>query len=92
MRIEQHQQGTRYYFPEISETFYLGNRQAMVVYLRISGKKTKEVAEITGLSIRTIESYLYNVKDKSPFDTLKEAIEIIKKTDFIKQANFKFNN
>lgn len=92
MEIKNYKTGDRYYLKEISDTFYLGNREAQVIYLRILGKKNKQISEIMKLSKRTIEAYIVNIKNKSPFHKSKELINAIKKTDFMKAINFKFNN
>lgn len=59
--------------PEIHPNF--SHRQLQCAKLLIRGKTTREIANVLGLSARTVESYINNIKLKLNVDTKSEVIE-----------------
>ncbi|CAM2944449.1 transcriptional regulator LuxR [Legionella steigerwaltii] len=57
------------------ENIYLSRREKECLQFLIRGKNTREVAQILGLSKRTVEHYLENIKNKMSVNTKSELIE-----------------
>lgn len=53
----------------------LSVRQRQILYYVILGKYSKEIAKILGLSYRTIQHYVENIKIKMNVDSRSELIE-----------------
>lgn len=72
-----------YYIEEGNTELYLTMREAQVVLLSMMGKTAKEVSRRLGISFRTVEYYLENVKRKLDCDSKREAINRLLCSNFL---------
>lgn len=70
----------QYYFSDEYERFGLTKREAQCLFFIIRGKTAKYIASVLDLSIRTVEAYIQNIKDKldcrNKSNLIDKAIEI----------------
>lgn len=64
-------------------TIYFGPREVQCMALILEGKATKAIAEYLDLSPRTVEFYLFNIRNKLAARTKKELIQRVLETDFL---------
>jgi len=65
----------RFKFSSNSKELFFTKREFEVLSLYAKGKSAKEVAEILQISSRTVETYLYNVKNRSGMFTTGQLID-----------------
>jgi DNA-binding CsgD family transcriptional regulator len=63
---------------------YFTQREAETMALVMRGKKGDDIADILGLSPRTIEYYLERMREKLEADTKFELIDVVLTSDFPK--------
>lgn len=72
----------RVYLGDQYPDVYLTTRQAECVYYLMLYRRRKYIAEQLGISIRTVDCYLNEVKAKINSHNLRELLSTIRKTDF----------
>ncbi len=65
-------------------------REAQVMVLIMEGYTNKESADMLGLSPRTTEFYIRNMRKKIGAESKPQLIEAIAKTDFMSNVDFSF--
>jgi len=73
-----------------SDGHQLSRREKDVLKHLLLGKSARVIGELLGISQRTVESYIDNIKRKFQCKTKSEVIEIAMK-DLLKNSDFKFN-
>ena len=78
----------RYYLGKKYPQVYFTRREAECMLLLIHGKTIKEAAKIIGLSYRTVEFYLKNMKIKLNCNSRSQLIGQALDSDFLQQIDF----
>lgn len=68
------------YFPGIS----LAEREAECVYLLLQNKRYKQISSEMNISLRTVETYIKNIRAKLRCNKKAEIIELIQRSAFLK--------
>lgn len=76
-------------FEEPLSGIYLTRRESQVLYLICHGLTNKEVAKKMGLSARTTEYYIKNIREKTATTSKQNLIFRIIETDFLKRVDSK---
>lgn len=77
-----------YYLGPKYPNIYFGKREAECLLGIMNGDKVAEVAKVLRLSIRTVEYYIKNMKDKIFCRTKKELIKKVRETQFLENIDF----
>lgn len=67
---------------------YFTRREAECMVWLLEGKKLEDIAMILGLSIRTVEYYIKNMKAKVGCRSKFNLIDLVRASDFIEEFNF----
>ncbi len=71
-----------YWLDDRFPAIYFTEREAQTMFLLLRGGTLQEVAKYLGLSVRTIEFYVKNMRMKLNVNTKKELVDLIRQTSF----------
>lgn len=87
-RFIEQTQIDRYFLLNESDNLYLTKKQAQCAYLLVSGYTAKYIAKEMNLSFRTIEGYIYEIKNKLQ-QSLKQKLSKQQLIQILKYSNLK---
>lgn len=85
--VKPRQSHKKYYLGNLYPGVYFTQRETQTIYFLLRGNTIVEVAEILGLSRRTIEFYLKNMKSKLNCHSKSELISKVLQTDLFAQLD-----
>ena len=84
LKPKQPKRQTSYVLGEKFSNIYFTKRESECMLELLKGKSMKGIAEVLGLSSRTVEFYVKNMKRKVGCRTKFELIDIVRESDFFK--------